>query len=340
MDILNFGGTRVLGRALAEAALERGDRVTLFHRGQTGAELVPEATHVKGDRGHDLDRLAGKRWDAVFDTCGFVPRLVAAAARALAGRVGHYTFISSISVYAEPSKPGADESAPLATLADPATEAVTGETYGALKALCEQAAEAAMPGQVLSARGGLLVGPHDYTDRFPYWVARLKRGGEVLAPDAWNQPLQFIDVRDAATWLLDAARRSLSGPYHLTGPAEPLTFGEFLERANRALGGASRFVRVDESFLAQQGVQPWSQMPLWMPGGASFMDVSLERAASQGLTWRPLEDTVRDTLSRLQTLPGFQPVAGSTLATPPPASITAERELALLDQWRKRAVRA
>ncbi|MGH7741015.1 MAG: NAD-dependent epimerase/dehydratase family protein, partial [Candidatus Eiseniibacteriota bacterium] len=175
MDILILGGTRFLGRALAEAALERGDRVTLFHRGQSGAELLLRAEHIQGDREHDLGRLDGRRWDAVFDTCGFFPRMVTASARALAGRVPHYTFISSISVYAEPIRALSDESAPLATLADPATEAVTGETYGALKALCERAAESVMPGRVLSARAGLLVGPHDYTDRFPYWVARLKR---------------------------------------------------------------------------------------------------------------------------------------------------------------------
>ena len=340
MDILILGGTRFLGRALAEDALGRGDRVTLFHRGQTGADLFPGAVHVTGDRERDLGRLDDRRWDAVFDTCGFFPRSVEAAARALAGRVGHYVFISSISVYAEPSRPGADESAPLATLADPTTEVMTGETYGGLKALCERAAEAVLPGRVLSARAGLLVGPHDYTDRFPYWVARLERGGEVLAPDAWSQALQFIDVRDAAGWLLKAAERSLSGPFNLTGPAQPFTFGGFLERANATLGGAARLVRVEESFLTGEGVQPWSEMPLWVPGGASFMDVSLARAVSQGLTWRALEDTVRDTRQWLRTLPASRPSAGSVLATPPPASLSAERERALLDQWRMRSVRA
>jgi 2'-hydroxyisoflavone reductase len=295
---------------------------------------------VLGDRERDLDRLAGSRWDAVFDTCGFVPRVVEASARSLAGRVGHYTFISSISVYAEPSQPRADESASLATLTDETTEAVTGETYGALKALCERAAEGAMPGRVLNARAGLLVGPNDYTDRFPYWVGRVKRGGDVLAPDAWDQPLQLIDVRDAAAWLLHAASSAVSGPFNLTGPAAPLTFGGFLERANQALGGAARFVRVEESFLAEQGVQPWSEMPLWMPGGASFMDVNLARAVSQGLAWRPLEDTLRDTLAWLQALPASRPVASSILASPPPVSINAERERELLEAWRKRAVRA
>jgi 2'-hydroxyisoflavone reductase len=339
VDILVLGGTRYLGRALAEAALERGDRVTLFHRGQTGAGLLPQAEHVLGDRERDLDRLAGRRWDAVFDTCGFVPRVVDASARSLAGRVGHYTFVSSISVYAEPSHPRADESAALATLADDTTEAVTGETYGALKALCERAAEVAMPGRVLNARAGLLVGPNDYTDRFPYWVARVERGGDVLAPDAWDQPLQLIDVRDAAAWLLDAASRSVSGPFNLTGPAAPFTFGGFLERANQALGGAARFVRVEESFLTEQGVQPWSEMPLWVPGGASFLDVSLARAVSQGLAWRPLEETLRDTLAWWKTLPASRTVASSILASPPPASMSAERERALLEQWRNRTVR-
>jgi 2'-hydroxyisoflavone reductase len=340
MDILILGGTRFLGRAVADAALARGDRVTLFHRGTTGAELFPQLEHIRGDRERDLSKLDGRRWDAVFDTCGFFPRIVELSARALAGRIGHYSFISSISVYAEPNIPNADESAPLATLPDPATETLTGETYGALKALCERAAEAALPGRCLSARAGLLVGPNDYTDRFPYWVARLERGGEVLAPDAWDQPLQFIDVRDAATWLLKAAERSLSGPFHLTGPATPFTFGGFLERANAALGGRARFVRVDESYLTGSGVQPWSEMPLWVPGGASFMDVNLGRSVANGLTWRPLEETLRDTLAWLQALPGPLPVASSVLASPPPKSLTAERERALLEEWKKRTVRA
>ena len=340
MNILILGGTRFLGRALAEAALDRGDRVTLFHRGSTGAHLFPRAEHVTGDRERDLDRLSGRTWDAVFDTCGFFPRAVAASSHTLRAQVGHYTFISSISVYAEPGSPHADERAPLATIADATTEVVTGESYGALKALCEAAAEREMPGRVLSARAGLLVGPHDYTDRFPYWVARVKRGGEVLAPDAWDQALQMIDARDAAAWLLRAAERGLAGPFNLTAPDPALTFGGFLDRANASLGGASRFVRVAESFLEEQGVQPWSEMPLWAPGGASFMDVSLERAVSNGLAWRSLEDTVRDTLAWIGAGRDEAGTATSVLASPPPSSLAPERESALLETWRARAARA
>ena len=342
MDILILGGTRFLGRALAEAAIARGDRVTLFHRGLTGAELFPQLEHIIGDRERDLAKLAGRRWDAVFDTCGFFPRVVRMSARALAGSVGHYGFVSSISVYAEPGIPHADESAPLATLADPSIEELTGGTYGALKALCELAVEVEMPGRSLSARAGLLVGPHDYTDRFPYWVARLERGGEVLAPDAWNQPLQFIDARDAAAWLLHAAQQRLSGPFHLTGPASPLTFGGFLDRAAAVLGGRSRFVRVDESFLTGAGVQPWSEMPLWTAGDASFLDVKLNRSVAAGLKWRPLEDTLRDTLAWLRAGdPWGGSGAGSTItASPTRASMKPERELELLETWRKRTVSA
>lgn len=337
MNILILGGTRFLGRALAAGALARGHRVTLFHRGLTAPGLFPEAERILGDRERDLDRLDGRRWDAVVDTCGFVPRLVRAAAERLAARIGHYTFVSSISVYAEPLAPHSEESAPLAALADPKIESVAGETYGALKAACERAAEAALPGRVLNARAGLLIGPHDYTDRFPYWTRRIAEGGEVLVPEALGRPLQLIDARDAAEWMIEMAERCVSGTFNLTGPAEPLTLGEFLARCRAALGSDARFVPVAESFLLERDVTPWMELPLWAPDGDGMMSVSIARARAHGLAHRPLEQTIRDT--RLWQERERAPVIphASAATMPAPVSLAPAKETELLAGWARHA---
>ncbi len=339
MKILIIGGTRFLGRALVEAALDRGDRVTLFHRGSTGAELFPGVERIFGERDRDLDRLGGRTWDAVFDTCGFVPRIVSASARALSGRAGHYTFVSSISVYAEPMAAGSDESARVGTISDPAVEEITGVTYGPLKALCEAAAETALPGRVLHVRAGLLVGPNDYTDRFPYWVRRIRRGGETLIPDAPAQPIQFIDARDAAAWLLRMAERGTCGTFNTTGPRERITLGDFFAEANRVLGGRAAFVPVAPEFLIERGVTPWSEVPLWIPSDAGSMDVSIARALEKGLAPRSLGDTIRDTLAWLEATGGPAP-GGTVLASPVMASLCAEREVELLEAWKRAAARS
>jgi 2'-hydroxyisoflavone reductase len=335
VEILILGGTRFLGRGLATGALARGHRVTLFHRGLTAPALFPEAGHIHGDRDRDLALLRDRRWDAVFDTCGFVPRQVRAATEALSGRIGHYTFVSSISVYAEPLAPLSDESAPTATLADADTESVTGETYGALKAACERAAAAVLPGRVLNARAGLLVGPYDYTDRFPYWTRRIARGGDVLVPDALGRPLQLIDARDAAEWLIGMAERRASGTFNLTGPAEPLTLGGFLERCRAALASDACFVPVAESFLLERGVTPWTELPLWAPDGDGMMSVSLARARSQGLSHRALEETIRDTrLWQEHDAPRTPQASAATL--PAPVSLAPAKESELLAEWARR----
>ncbi|MFI5370452.1 MAG: NAD-dependent epimerase/dehydratase family protein, partial [Candidatus Eisenbacteria bacterium] len=207
MRLLILGGTVFLGRHVAGAALERGHQVTLFHRGRSNPGVWPAAEHVIGDRDGGLDALGGRTWDAVVDTSGYVPRLVRAAARRLSGVVGHYVFVSSVSAYAEITRPLADESHPLAALVDPTVETVTGETYGGLKAACERAAEEEMPGRVASIRAGLLVGPHDTSDRFPYWPRRIARGGETLAPAPREHPTQFVDARDLAEWMVGVAQQ-------------------------------------------------------------------------------------------------------------------------------------
>lgn len=339
MKLLVLGGTRFLGRQVVAAALGRGDQVTIFHRGRTEPALFPECEHVLGDRETDLGRLDGRTWDAVVDTCGFVPRVVDLAVRRLGPRTGHYVFVSSISVYAMPMAAGADESAPLATLEDPKTEEVNGPNYGGLKAACERVAEAALPGRVTSVRAGLLVGPWDYTDRFPYWVRRLVEGGDVLVPDAASQPLQFIDARDVADWILGAIERKATGPCNVTGPATPLTFGGCLDVIQKALASSARRVPVPAAFLAEQKVTPWSEMPLWVPEDDGFLAVSIARALATGLTLRPLEATVRDTWDWIRQT-GGPPKGGATIATPPPASLSREREQELLAAWATRGVPA
>jgi 2'-hydroxyisoflavone reductase len=286
---------------------------------------------LRGDRktAEGLEALRGRTFDAVIDTCGYVPRVVRASAELLAGSVGHYTFVSSISAYADFKTPGMDESAPVARTDDPTVEEVTGETYGPLKVLCEEAAEAALPGRVLSVRAGLIVGPHDPTDRFTYWPARVKRGGNVLAPGDPDTLVQFVDVRDLAGWMLRAVEANRTGVYNATGPDYPLTMGALLETCRDVSGNGANLVWADEDFLASEKVEPWSQMPLWVPGSdpdmAGFSAVNCNKAITDGLTFRSLNDTVRDTLAWAKTRPADHVWR---------AGITPEREAELLAAWR------
>ena len=329
MDLLILGGTRFLGRHLAQAALDAGHRVTLFHRGQTGAGLFPRAEHVLGDRDGGLAALAGRRWDATVDCCGYFPRVVGASARALEDATAHYTFVSSVSVYTSPIAVGADESAATAVLSDPAVEQITGETYGALKAACEREVVAAFGARALVVRPGLIVGPHDPTDRFPYWPRRLARGGDVLAPLPHDLPVQVIDVRDLAAWMLAMAERRTSGTYNAVGPAVPLTMRACLERIRDAVGPGAHLAWVDGEFLLAQSVQPWMELPLWGTGeDVAHGTVSAARARALGLNDRPLEDTARDTLAWDLARPDSAREGSPALAP--------EREAALLAAWAAR----
>ncbi len=329
MRLLVIGGTRFLGRAFVEAALAAGHDVTLFHRGTSNPGLFPRARAVLGDRDGGLGALGTGTWDAVFDPSGYVPRIVRTSASALAGRVGRYAFVSSISVYAPPLVPGADESAPLAALADPATEAVTGETYGGLKAACEREVARVFGERALVVRPGLIVGPHDTTDRFPYWPRRLARGGEVLAPGSPEQPVQVIDVRDLAAWALAMLERDAGGTFNATGPAGPMTLGDFLDRAALAIGATARLTWIEEAFLLERGVAPWTELPLWVSAEDAGLDeVSIARAVAQGLAFRPLAATVRDTLAWDLARPESAR-AGSPALKP-------ERERELLQAWHSR----
>lgn len=326
MRLLVLGGTQFLGRHLVDAALEAGDAVTLFHRGRTNPGLFAgRVERIEGDRDGGLDVLTGGEWDAVVDTCGYVPRVVAASASALAGRCGHYTFVSSESVYGDVSEAGIDETAPVARLRDPATERIDGETYGGLKALCEEAAEAAIPGRVLNVRPGLIVGPWDPTDRFTYWPRRIAAGGRVLLPGGAERPVQFVDARDLAAWILAAARRGLAGTFNACGPAERTGMGVVFDACAAVSGSDARAAWTDERALIDAGVEPWSELPLWVgegatPTDAGFMQISSARAIAEGLAFRPVEEVVRDTLEWDRGHPEFRSAA----------ALTPEREAELL----------
>ena len=331
MRILLLGGPKFLGRHLIEAALRRGHSLTLFNRGQTNPELFPQVEKLHGDRDGGLDALRGRRWDTVIDTCGYVPRIVSASAQLLAGAAEHYTFISSLSVYANFHTANMDESASLGKLADETVEEITGETYGPLKALCEQAVEQAFPGHALLVRAGLIVGPNDSSDRFTYWPVRLARGGEVLAPGTPQYLTQFVDVRDLAEWVIHMAENRRAGAYNATGPYQPLPLGDLLEACHLVSGSDAFLSWVSEEFLLEQKVAPWSDLPLWIPesdpDSVGFSTTNCEKALAHGLRFRALDDTLRDTLAWAQTRP-----ADWTWR----AGLSPQREAELLSAWRER----
>jgi 2'-hydroxyisoflavone reductase len=330
MKLLILGGTIFLGRHLAEQALAAGHEVTLFTRGKHNPDLFPEAERLRGDRDGDLVPLEGRTWDAAIDTCGYVPRIVRASAHLLAPAVGRYAFISSISVYRDFSRAGLDEGGEVATLADPTVEIVDGETYGALKALCEQACEEELPGRVLVVRPGLIVGPHDPSDRFSYWPERIARGGEVLCPDGPERRTQVIDARDLAAWILRMVESGRTGVYNATGLVPPLTFGTLFEECRRAAKSDARFTWLDEEFLGKQEVGAWQELPLWVPRTPDmlgFDDVSIARALADGLTFRPIAETVQDTLAWARGLPADRARR---------AGLAADKEAAVLARWNER----
>jgi len=316
--LLLLGGPKFVGRAVIDVASARGHEVTLFNRGTTGAGLYPELDRVVGDRDGGLEGLRGREWDAVVDTSGYLPRVVGQSAGLLADAVGHYVFVSSISVYASFAEV-VDEGSELAELSAPGSEDISAD-YGALKALCEREVDTAFPGRSTAVRAGLIVGPHDPTGRFTYWPHRVARGGDVLVPGPAWRPVQLVDVRDLAAWIVTAAEERLSGAFNATGPA---TMGAVLDAARRASGSTARAVEVDDAFLTGQGVGEWMELPLWIDPSNDdwrhFMEVDATRATAAGLTFRPLDDTVAATLADAGLVDGV--------------GLTPERETELLTAW-------
>ncbi|HEY0144202.1 MAG TPA: NAD-dependent epimerase/dehydratase family protein [Thermoanaerobaculia bacterium] len=342
MKLLILGGTRFLGHHIAAAARARGHELTLFHRRKHGLAVDRDIETITGDRNLDLSKLRGRQWEAVIDTCGYFPDSVRASAEALAESVERYVFISTVSVYADFSECGMNESSPVVTLSDddvnrartidasgPVSAATYGSLYGGLKVLCERAAEEVLPGRVLSVRPGVIVGPYDYTDRLTWWVARVARGGEVLAPGRPGRHLQFIDVRDLSEWVVAAIEQRQAGLFNATGPAETVTMAGLLETCRTISGSDARFTWASEQFLLDEQVTPWTEMPLWLPEEAlprkrGFMAISSQKALDAGLRDRSLDETVGD----LHRWHAGEPQGRTLHAGLPP-----DREQQLLERW-------
>jgi 2'-hydroxyisoflavone reductase len=318
LKLLVFGGTGFLGRHLVEAALASGHEVTLFNRGLTNPELFPEVERIVGDRDGDLGELGERGWDAVLDVPARVPRHVRRSTEALRG-VGHYTFVSSISVYRDFSVRGIDEAAPLREY-EPSMGDEEMETYGPRKAECERIVAEAFPGRSLIVRPGLIVGPHDPTDRFTYWPVRMARGGEILAPGPPEHRVQFVDARDLAPFIVRLVEDGRTGVFNATNEGVPM--GELLAGA--------RVTWVTDAFLLEQGVGEWMELPLWLadPDWIGMHHADVSRAVAAGLAFRPLAETVRDTAAWAATRAnGCEPEAG----------LAPGRERELLEAWRARS---
>ncbi len=361
-SILILGGTGFLGPACTEAAIARGHKVTHFNRGRLetmrkekgrpsavpdGVEVLygnrdPEKTaedwKPEGSRDEKapkgLSQLTGHKWDAVIDTSGYFPRMVKASAEFLAPNVKQYVFISSISVYKDNSKPNMTEAGELAVLEDPKTESfgASFQNYGAGKAACEAAAEAAMPKRVTNIRPGFIVGPRDTSKRFIYWPVRARRGGEILIPGSPTDPIQIIDVRDLAEWIVLCIEKNTVGVFNATGPATELPFKSMIEECKKGAGGdPATYTWADPAFLEREGVKD-GELPLWAaPTGetAGFHRISIAAALAAGLKFRPVDDTAKATLAWFDSLPAdVQKGVSDTPMTP-------EREAKLLESWKK-----
>lgn len=333
LSILILGGTGFIGPTQVRYALERGHKVTLFNRGKTNPGLFPAVEHLEGDRNGQLDALKGRKWDAVIDNPTTLPRWVRDAAAILKDNVNQYLFISTLSVYADNSKPGMDETAATIALEDPTTEKMP-ENYGGLKALAEKEAEKAFPGRATIVRPGLIVGPGDPTDRFTYWPVRVARGGEILAPGNPTDKVQFIDARDLGEWTIRLLEQKAYGTFNAIGPVSPLSVAEMLHGMRAVMSGSLpiSFTWVPADFLEAQKVAPWSDMPVWIPAEgeyAGFGRRSNAKAVAAGLTFRPLADTVRATLDDHQSRPEDRKAKMR-------AGLMAERETEVLGAWKKK----
>lgn len=343
LDMLILGGTGFLGPAVVEEALRRGHSMTLFNRGKTNTHLFPDLEKFRGDREQGIEALEtavadGRRWDVVIDTSAYIPGHVEASAGLVADFARQYVILSTVGVYADHSVP-ADESSAVAVVDD---EWVAGiktirdslANYGAMKARCEKVAEKAMPGRVTVIRPGLIVGPLDRSDRFTYWAVRVSRGGEVLAPGDGSDPVQLIDARDLAFWIVDCIEGQVTGVFNAISPKGQWNMVEMLAGIKGAFDADARFTWVDTEFLEQQEVAPWTHLPVWIPAKdeyAAFHLVSTERAVAAGLKFRPLADTARDTVAWCNEAKGPDYEFGDK-----GAGISRQREAELLGAWHAR----
>jgi nucleoside-diphosphate-sugar epimerase len=330
MRILMLGGTGFVGRSVVDEALARGWEVAVLNRG-TRTHPDPRVEHLRGDRttGDGLDAAVGRAWDVVVDTWSGAPADVLRAARALEPTSGRYAYVSSCSVYPWPPVLGVDEStAPVEADADGA-----GRDYATNKRGGELAVEAAFGDRALVARAGLILGPHEDVGRLPWWLQRIERGGDVLAPGPPDLRLQYVDARDLAAWILSAAERGLSGPFNTVSRPGHTTTAELLAACARATGSDATLRWVDPAVIERAGIEPWAELPIWIPEGheaRGLHEIDVTRAHAEGLTCRPLEETVADTWAWLRS-EGGRPRLREDL---PPPGLDPARELEVLEAER------
>ena len=326
MRILMIGGTAFVGRHITEAALAAGHDVTLFHRGETGSALFPQATHLTGDRNSDLSALAEGSWDATVDVCAYFPRQVQSLAAALGGRGGRHVYISSVSAYSPDVPFGYDESAPLADVTEPDAQTVTNENYGGLKVACERLVTELYGPDTTIIRPTYVIGPHDRTYRFTWWVDRIGRGGNVLAPGNPDDPIQLIDGRDMAAWIVGPLDQSVTGTFHAVNPEPTFTWRQMLTAIESEVAPAgTELTWVPSDFLVAEGVSD-AELPLWPAGeteGADLMNASPAAAFATGLHPRPLRETIADLHAEVQAAASGKAGIGTS----------AQREAELLTRW-------
>ncbi len=330
LRVLILGGTGFIGPHTIEVLRRSGHRITLFNNDADSAKKYPDLESLFGNRDGKIEALSKGEWDVVIDNSGYVTRHVKLTADALKGRVGHYIFISSISAYADLTKPGLTETYPLARLKDPKVEEVTDETYGGLKAACEDVVRAVYGSRAAIIRPTYIVGPGDNSDRFTYWPVRASRGGEMLAPGTSGDPVQFIDVRDLAEFIAACAEHRYAGDFNLCNPPRSVSMGQLLDTSRTISKANTKVVWVDEKFIEAQKFEG-NEIPIWSPtkgkdAGAALVDPA--RAVAKGLKFRPLNTTVSDTLAWHATRPAER---REKLR----AGFTPEQERALLDKWRQ-----
>lgn len=305
LKLLIIGGTAFLGRAIVDAAINNGHQITIFHRGKSNPGLFPGINTIIGDRNTDLDKLDNQEWDAVIDTCGYLPKIVRSSVEKLQDKVKSYVFISTLSVYADPSQTNLDESAPVGSLEDPSIEEINGETYGPLKAYCEKEVLDVFGTKSLIIRPGLIVGPYDYSDRFNYWVHRVTLPGPILAPGRPESAIQCIDVRDLASWTVSLIEDKQSGIFNADSQPNQITMGVYLKSCQQLTDNKNPVIWVDETFLLENGVEPWIELPLWIPESdpttKGFFQFNVSKAFRYGLKTRPLSETIKDTHLWLQS---------------------------------------
>jgi 2'-hydroxyisoflavone reductase len=326
VKFLVIGGTRFVGRAFVEQAVGQGHDVAVFHRSVSEPEDFPSVEHLHGDRDGQLDLLRGRSWDAVLDTCAYFPRAVRETCAVLADVAGHYTLVSTLSVHPDDMPAGSTERTATFEAPFPQTETVTVETYGPLKVACEQEATGAFGNRCLIIRPGYIVGPHDPSDRFTFYLRRAAGGGEMAAPGPPDAPMQVIDVRDLAAFMLGRIEAADSGAFGVVGPGEPIVMRDVLETARDVAAADTTFTWVSEEFLHAAGDQAEEWFPMWEPQLPGVHTYDAAKAAAAGLRCRPFAQTVADTLAWDQ-MRGQPPLR---------TGLSAETETELLATWHSR----